>query len=104
MYNDRQCPMTHLTGFADAMHTIDGNADIRMDVLRRLAEQAMTDPEFRAIARDDLMMALRAYGYDLSDEELALVTRFRATLADAGVDLDLAAELGLDRARGLFGF
>lgn len=104
MYNDRQCPMTHLTGFADAMDTIDGNADIRMDVLRRLAEQAMTDPEFRAIARDDLMMALRAYGYDLSDEELALVTRFRATLADAGVDLDLAAELGLDRARGLFGF
>ena len=104
MYNAEDRSVTRRTGFSEDMDTIDGNADIRMDVLRRLAEQAMTDPEFRAGARADLEAALREHGYDLSEDELALVTRFRATLADAGVDLDLAAELGLDRARGLFGF
>lgn len=74
-----------------------GGDEIRGDILRRLAEQAMTDQGFRSAARDDLTAALRAYGYDLNDRELALVTRFRASLADAGVDLDLVDTLGADR-------
>ena len=66
-----------------------GSEEIRVELLKRLAEQAMNDRAFRAVARDDLPAALAAYGYDLNERELALVTRFRASLADAGVDLDL---------------
>lgn len=69
--------------------------DVRVDLLKRLAEQAMSDPAFRSVARDDLGAALAAYGYDLNERELALVTRFRASLADAGIDLDLVADLDL---------
>jgi hypothetical protein len=68
--------------------------EIRMDVLQRLAEQAMSDPDFRAVARHDLMGALEQYGYDLNDREKELVLDFRATLAEAGVDLFLAEKLG----------
>jgi len=67
--------------------------EIRVDLLKRLAEQAMSDPGFRAVARNDLAGALETYGYDLNERELALVSRFRATLADAGVDLDLVHDL-----------
>ena len=67
--------------------------EIRGDLIKRLAEQAMSDRAFRSAARDDLPGALLAYGYDLNDRELALVTRFRASLADAGVDLDLVDTL-----------
>ncbi len=67
--------------------------DIRMEMLRRLAEQAMTDLDFRAVARHDLLGALRQYGYDLNDRELALVLRFRAALEEAGVDLFLTQRL-----------
>lgn len=66
-----------------------GQDEIRFDILRRLAEQAMTDLEFRAVARDDLLAALTRYGYSLNQRELALVLQFRETLADAGVDLFL---------------
>ena len=62
---------------------------VRIDVLQRLAEQAMSDPQFRDEARDDLPAALVKYGYYLTPQELALVVRFRRSLADAGVDLDL---------------
>ncbi len=65
------------------------SSDVRLDLLQRLAEQAMSDPEFRAIARDDLGAALRAHGYDLNEREMGLVMRFRASLAEAGVDLFL---------------
>ena len=82
-----------------------GQPEIRLEVLRRLAEQAMSDEAFRAVARDDLGAALAAHGYDLNDKELALVMRFRAALAEAGVDLflDEAARDGqIDRLlRGL---
>lgn len=71
-----------------------GLNDIRVELLRRLAEQAMTDPAFRALARDNLDKALSANGYDLNERELALVRRFRETLADAGVDLDLVPAVG----------
>ena len=63
--------------------------NIRVDVLRRLAEQAMSDLAFRAVARDDLDAALRQWGYDLNPTELQLVTRFRAALEEAGIDLFL---------------
>ena len=62
---------------------------VRIDVLQRLAEQAMSDALFRDEARDDLPGALLKYGYQLTPQELALVVRFRRSLADAGVDLDL---------------
>ncbi|MCC6312498.1 MAG: hypothetical protein IT337_00695 [Thermomicrobiales bacterium] len=77
--------------------------EIRVDLLRRLAEQAMTDAEFRAVARDDLAGALERYGYDLNAHEMSLVTTFRASLADAGIDLDLARELGEDQVLRLLG-
>ncbi len=70
--------------------------EIRVPVLKRLAEQAMSDPEFRAVARGDLDMALASYGYDLNASEHALVLSFRETLEEAGVDLFLTPELRLD--------
>lgn len=78
------------------MSTPDSDA-IRIDVLQRLAEQAMSDDAFRAAASADLPGALTKYGYDLTSSELALVLRFRRSLADAGVDLDLVAGMGDDR-------
>lgn len=73
---------------------MDPNSDeIRLEVLRRLAEQAMNDAEFRAVARHDLLGALDRYGYQLNERELALVMRFRAALEEAGVDLFLAQHL-----------
>jgi len=70
---------------------------VRIDVLQRLAEQAMSDATFRDEAREDLPAALVKYGYDLSPQELALVLRFRRSLADAGVDLDLVPGMSDDR-------
>ncbi|MDQ3227386.1 MAG: hypothetical protein M3Q50_12230 [Chloroflexota bacterium] len=70
---------------------------IRIDILQRLAEQAMTDADFRDAATDDLPAALIHYGYDLTAQELALVMRFRRSLEDAGVDLDLVDGMGDDR-------
>ena len=64
---------------------------IRIEILQQLAEQAMSDPAFRAEASADLPAALEKYGYALLPQELALVLRFRRSLADAGVDLDLVS-------------
>jgi hypothetical protein len=77
--------------------------EIRMDVLQRLAEQAMSDPDFRAIARHDLDGALKQYGYDLNDAENALVMQFRQALEEAGVDLFLAEKLGPEYVEQLRG-
>jgi len=74
-------------------HAMAPSDEIRMDVLQRLAEQAMSDEGFRAVARHDLFAALAQYGYDLNERELYLVTRFRAALEEAGVDLFLTAEI-----------
>lgn len=70
--------------------------EVRMPLLQRLAEQAMSDPDFRAIARTDLDAALAAHGYDLNATEMALVHRFRDALEEAGVDLFLTPEFELD--------
>jgi hypothetical protein len=74
----------------------DNQDEVRVPILKKLAEQAMSDAEFRAVARDDLDGALVRYGYDLNDRERALVFQFRAALADAGVDLNLIKELNVD--------
>ena len=66
---------------------------VRIDVLRRLAEQAMTDLEFRAVARDDLNAALAQFGYDLNPNEMSIVLKFRAVLEEAGLDLFLTGNL-----------
>lgn len=70
---------------------------VRIDVLQRLAEQVMSDPTFRNEARDDLRATLVKHGYQLTPQELALVLRFRRSLADAGVDLDLVDGKGDER-------
>ncbi len=67
----------------------DIDADVRIDVLQRLAEQAMSDLDFRAVARHDLEGALQQFGYHLNDSEMELVLAFRRSLADAGIDLFL---------------
>ncbi len=67
---------------------------VRIEVLQNLAELAMSNPGFREEANADLQAALTKYGYDLTPQELALVLRFRRSLADAGVDLDLVAGMG----------
>jgi hypothetical protein len=67
--------------------------EIRVEVLRRLAEQAMSDLAFRAVARDDLNAALAQWGYDLNPREMQLVTRFRAAVEEAGVDLFLTESI-----------
>jgi hypothetical protein len=84
---------------SDEMTTIridDCEGQVRFEVLRRLAEQAMSDPAFREIARDDLDGALRLYGYDLNEHEMRLVLRFRAALADAGIDLFLKERMTIE--------
>lgn len=69
---------------------------IRLPLLKRLAEQAMTDAAFRAVARDDLSRALEQFGYELNEREQAFVFRFRQALEEANVDLQLAKEVDLD--------
>jgi hypothetical protein len=70
--------------------------EIRMSLLKRLAEQAMSDQEFRAIAGKDLDGALERYGYALNERERDLVGRFRTALEEAGVDLFLKDEIDLN--------
>lgn len=72
------------------------DSDIRIPVLKRLAEQAMSDAAFRAAARVDLDSALVQFGYDLNEAEIPLVHSFRDALAKAGVDLALVKELAID--------
>lgn len=79
------------------MHHDDPSSDdIRMPMLKRLAEQAMSDAAFRAVARDDLDAALLQYGYELNPRERDLVFRFRTALDEAGIDLNLKDEIDLN--------
>lgn len=77
--------------------------EIRIELLTRLAEQAMTDVAFRAEAHADLERALVAHGYDLNEREMALVSRFRASLEEAGIDLSLEHPVDRDRLEALLG-
>ena len=69
---------------------------IRMPILLKLAEQAMSDLEFRAVARNDVELALAQFGYDLNERERSLVFSFRQALEDAGIDLFLTEDFNLD--------
>jgi hypothetical protein len=69
--------------------------EIRMPLLMKLAEQAMSDQAFRRVARVSLEDALAQFGYALNEKERALVMHFRQTLEEAGVDLFLTKELDL---------
>lgn len=66
---------------------------VRMPILLQLAEIAMSDLDFRAIARHDIEAALDRYGFELNPRELTLVLRFRAALEEAGIDLSLTESL-----------
>ncbi len=79
------------------------DGSVRIEVLQRLAEQAMADAEFRLAASENLQEALDRYGYELTSQELALVMRFRRSLAEAGVDLDIVAGMGDDRLASVLG-
>jgi hypothetical protein len=74
--------------------TFSEDSSVRIEVLQRLAEQAMSDAAFRDEANVDLEAALEKNGYQLTPQELALVLRFRRSLSDAGVDLDLVDGMG----------
>jgi len=77
---------------------------IRMPILLQLAELAMSDLDFRAIARNDIQAALTQFGFDLNPRELALVLKFRQALEEAGIDLSLTEQLSaedLDLLRGI---
>jgi hypothetical protein len=65
---------------------------MRDDVLIRLTDRVMTDAGFRSRARADLDGALRAEGFDLTDEELAAVREFHRQTADLS-DAELTAAL-----------
>jgi len=69
---------------------------VRMPLLLQLAELAMSDLDFRAVARHDLAGALAQFGFELNPRELALVLRFREALAEAGIDLSLTEQLSAD--------
>ncbi|CAN5361958.1 hypothetical protein BH09CHL1_BH09CHL1_10930 [soil metagenome] len=69
---------------------------IRMPLLLKLAEQAMSDLDFRAVARLDLERALADFGYELNARELGLVLRFRQALAEAGIDLSLTDQFSME--------
>ncbi len=73
-----------------------GQSELRLPILKRIAEQAMSDEEFRRSAAADLDSALATWGYELNPRELDLVHKFRATLAEAGIDLMLAKNMDLD--------
>lgn len=80
----------------------DDDGSVRIEVLQRLVEQAMSDPTFREEANANLESTLTQYGYDLRPQELALVLRFRRSLADAGVDLDLVSSMGEAQLMAIF--
>ena len=61
----------------------------------------MSDSAFRAEAAADLPRALERYGYQLTAQEMALVLRFRRSLAEAGVDLDLIDGIGDEDLAGM---
>lgn len=70
--------------------------EVRLPVLKRLAEQSMSDEVFRKAAAADLEAALAEYGYELTSKELELVQMFRTTLAEANIDVQLVKNMDLD--------
>ena len=71
---------------------------MRENLLRDLADQAATDPNFLRQARRDLQGTLARHGYQLTDEERSLVEGLRRQTASM-TDEELARTL----ANGLEG-
>jgi hypothetical protein len=65
---------------------------MRENVLKSLASQATTDPEFLRRARNDLEGTLVQQGYNLTDEEMRLVEGLRQQTAGMS-DEELARTL-----------
>jgi hypothetical protein len=66
---------------------------MRDQILMQLVDKAISDPEFRANARKNVEGVLRAYGYDLTPDELGAVKAFQAEtagLSDGDLDSVLA--------------
>ncbi len=75
--------------------------EVRMSLLKRLAEQAMSDQEFRAIAGKDLDGALERYDYELNERERDLVGRFHSGTRTTAENAGLASIPGAhDQPRG----
>ena len=51
---------------------------IRDEVLVQLVDKAMTDKDFTRKALEDLDGTLKAYGFDLNEEELSAVREFHS--------------------------
>jgi hypothetical protein len=83
--------------------TVDHHPEVRVELLRQLAELAMSDEIFREAALKDLDGTLVRYGYDLNPEERVLVHRFRTSLADAGIDLDIVRRYSDQQLNRLIG-
>lgn len=54
---------------------------MRDDVLTDLVDKAVNDPDFRSKAKDDLEGTLKAYNFDLTEDELAAVRDFHSQAA-----------------------
>ena len=54
---------------------------MRDEVLIQLVDKAMTDPQFRDRALEDLDAALSEHGFELEEDELAAVREFHAEVA-----------------------
>ena len=50
---------------------------MRDELLMDLVDRALGDEEFRAQAQSDPEAAMKAYGYDLDEEEMAAVVEFQ---------------------------
>ena len=69
---------------------------MRDDVMMSLVDRALNDNEFRTRAAKDLDGTLAAYGYDLTEDELAAVRDFQSQTA--GKSGDEIQQLVADRA------
>ena len=56
---------------------MEGQEEIRLEVLKALTILAMHDEQFRSGVFDDLEGTLTRYGFALSDQEMARVRTFR---------------------------
>ena len=65
---------------------------MRDEVMMDLVSRAMDDAEFRRRAQDDLDGTLSAYGYELTEDELAAAREFQSSVAGMS-DEELTREL-----------
>ena len=71
---------------------MEGNEEIRLEVLRALIALATRDVEFRRGIWEDLEGTLTRYGFALSDQEIAQVRNVRDAISSS-LDEDVYAAL-----------